>query len=649
MIHQLIQDRYYILKLLGTGGFGETYLAKDIGRASNPLCIIKYLKPASTTAAFLKKLRQLFLRQAEILGRLGHHEQMPALVSYFEQDGGFFIVHDYAEGHTLDQEFQTDQRWSESQATELLKNVLEILSFAHSQGVIHGDVKPENLVRRYRDNRIVLVDFGTVKQEQTQFTTPDGDVHVSIAVSTPGYAAAADGTVIPDYGRDVQSVGYLGIRALTGVSIEALPRDQETGEIIWSSLALANFELEAFISRLAHPLPEERFSNASEALRALLHLTDFYAPVSVAALAANTANNVALLESPPVLLTTTVDIPPATSVHGGLLTDSELANLDAWLPGETAEEQTSTRDSAQPTLSPLTGLQKILIFGGTILALMAGIMGLVGGLGFVTPPSQWQTVLDQAHQRRGTGAFDDCLKLAQQIPSTDKLYGQAQSLIIQCRLDPAKALDEDGQRPQAMALLATIPQADPAYTAAQELLGLWSDALLSQANQAYQSGNLDQAQALIQAIPPTSPSHSIAQDALASWRAEFAANQTTLAQARQAFDQQRWPEAIALAQQVRLNGQPVPEDSDYYRQNIAPLIQNAQTRQATAPETNPVTPDGAATSPGLDSNSPPPEATPEVTASSSPEVETLNNPNLASPTPTASPEAIGNIEAAVAQ
>lgn len=643
MIHQLIQERYYILKLLGTGGFGDTYLAKDIGRASNPLCIIKHLKPASTTGAFLKKLRQLFLRQAEILGRLGNHDQMPELVGYFEHDGGFFIVHDYAEGHTLDQEFKPDQRWSESQATELLKNVLEILSFAHSQGVVHGDVKPENLVRRYRDNRIVLVDFGTVKQEQTQFTTPDGDVHVSIAVSTPGYAAAADGTVIPDYGRDVQSVGHLGIRALTGMTIEALPRDPETGEIIWSSLALANFELEAFISKLAHPRPEERFNNAGEALRGLLHLTDFYAPVSVAALASNTASNVALLEAPPIVLTTATDVVPVSSAHGGLLTDNELANIDTWLPNESPSEPISTFSPAAPP--PLTGKQKLFIFGGIAAALMAGVVGLVGGLAAVNTPSEWQTALDQAHQRRGNGAFDECVKLAKQIPNTDKLYTPAQSLIIQCRLDPAKELDKDGQRPQAIQILAAIPQGDPAYVAAQELLGLWSDALLTEANQAYQSGNLDQAQALIQAIPSTSPSYQIAQSALASWQNESASNQTTLAQARQAFDQQRWSDAIALAQQIRLNGQPVPEDSDYYRQNIAPIVQNAATRQATARTTaNPNSPTNEAIS-----NSGP--ESPEVVTSPAPETEaaTPNPENAAAPTPTPSPEAIGNVEAVIAQ
>lgn len=644
MIHQLIQERYYILRLLGTGGFGETYLAKDIGRASNPLCIIKYLKPASTTAAFLKKLRQLFLRQAEILGRLGHHDQMPALVGYFEQDGGFFIVHDYAEGHTLDQEFQPDQRWSESQTTELLKNVLEILSFAHSQGVIHGDVKPENLVRRYRDNRIVLVDFGTVKQEQTQFTAPDGNVHVSIAVSTPGYTAAADGTVIPDYGRDVQAVGYLGIRALTGMSIAALPQDEDSGEVIWSSLALANFELEAFISKLAHPDPEQRFSNASEALRALLHLTDFYAPVSVAALATNTASHVVLLEAPPIILTTTVDVAPANSMHGGLLTDDQLAHIDHWLPSESSVEPIAALAPSAPT--PLTGQQKLVIFGGISAALVAGIIGLVGGLAAVNTRSEWQVALDQAHQRRGTGAFDECIKLVQGMPSTDKLYGQAQSLMIQCRLDPAKELEQDGQRPQALKLLAAIPKDDPAYVAAQELLGLWSDALLVQANQAYQGGDLDQTQAFIQAIPPQSPSHGIAQGALASWRAEFATNQATLAQARQAFDQQRWSEAMTLAQQVRLNGQPVPEDSDYYRQNISPIVQNAATRQATA---SPSPTDNPSPGPSPAINAPSAENPPDVTASSPLDGENTDADNLASPPATPSPEAIGNVEAVIAQ
>ncbi len=648
MINQLIQERYFILRLLGTGGFGDTYLAKDLGRASNPLCIIKHLKPGSHTPAFLKKVRQLFQRQAEILRRLGDHDQMPALVGHFEQDDEFFIVHDYAEGHTLDVEFKVDYRWSESQTTDLLREVLEILSFAHSQGVVHGDVKPENLVRRYRDNRLVLVDFATVKQEQTQVITADGDVHVSIAVSTPGYAATPDGFVIPDYGRDVQAVGFLGIRALTGMRLESIPKDPETGTLIWSSFALANFEFEDFVNQLAHPDPQTRFTNAADALRGLLQLTNFYAPVSVAAMANSSPRATTLLEPPPETIETTPPVTfdpalPTPSVHGELLTAAEMAVLDQQITSDGAitrpKSQSAVKSVTVPTLLPR---QKLWVLGGVGIAALAGL-GIIGaGWNFATAPSEWQAVLDQARQEQAQGNFTACQTLISQIPADETEYNQAMGVRIQCTLGPAEQLEQAGELPQALALLGKIPATDPAHTAAQELLGQWSDRLLSQASQAYLSGDLNQALALAQTIPSSSPSYAVAQDALASWQGEFSANQNLLAQSRRAFDQQQWEEAIQLAQQVRINGQPIPEDSDYYRQNIAPIVQNAATRLAAAspsPEANPENPP-APTSPNPATSTaslPPPSPSPSADATDS-------NPEAGNNEAVNSTDAIGTVE-----
>ncbi|MDG2989775.1 serine/threonine protein kinase [Candidatus Synechococcus calcipolaris G9] len=623
-----MDNRYYILRLLGTGGFGDTYLAKDIGRPSNPLCIIKHLKPASLTPDFLAQLQGLFHRQAEFLGRLTHHDQMPSLVASFEINQEFYIVHDYVEGHTMDREFLQDYRWTETQVTDLLRDVLGILCFAHAQGVVHGDLKPENLVRRYRDNRVVLVDFATVRQVQKQVVTTDGQVLVTISVSTPGYTTdTATGTVTPDYSRDIYAAGLLAIRALTGLPLEALKTDKNSGEIIWEAQALANFELEAFISRMVDPDPENRFTNAKEALRGLLHLTDFYVPESVQ-LQTNELEVSEETPDPPATITPTLP----NSLHGELLSPEQLENLDSWLPGSNGSAISANRQSSTPSVTKKTSTKKtsenpsnpktllsliqnqqgLLLWGGAGLLFLLGAIALVTGFSG-SQDNQWQTVMDQAKQKYIAGEFQGCIDLAQQIPEEDGLYSQALTLVQDCRLGPAQRLEQQGDLAAALAALEQIPPEDPVYRAAQQRMAEWSDQLLSQANQAYQGGDLDQAVRLAQAIPEQSPTYEDTQAAIASWQAEGQRNQILLTQARQAFDQRNWQEAIALTEKVTLLGQPVPEGSDYWRQHIEPLVVNAQNQLATS-QANPVAQPESTPTPGSGSGAttepPPPEERP---------------------------------------
>lgn len=85
------------------------------------------------------------------------------LLAYFEQDAEFYLVQELIEGNPIDQELTIGKSWHQEQVVYLLTEVLEVLSFVHSQGVIHRDIKPHNLIRRRKDNKLVLVDFGAVK------------------------------------------------------------------------------------------------------------------------------------------------------------------------------------------------------------------------------------------------------------------------------------------------------------------------------------------------------------------------------------------------------------------------------------------------------------------------------------------------------
>jgi len=163
MLGQTLRNRYHIIKSLVQGGFGATYLAKDLDLPGHPYCVVKQLKPEKPDPNLLLIARRLFNTEAEVLYKLGKlHDRIPNLSAHFEENGEFYLVQDFIEGHDLRKELTPGKKLSESYTIALLQNILEILVVVHQQGVIHRDIKPANLMRR-QDGKIVLIDFGAVK------------------------------------------------------------------------------------------------------------------------------------------------------------------------------------------------------------------------------------------------------------------------------------------------------------------------------------------------------------------------------------------------------------------------------------------------------------------------------------------------------
>jgi serine/threonine protein kinase, bacterial len=283
MIGKLLDHRYQIIRVLATGGFGETYIAKDTKRPGNPICVVKHLKPANSDAKVFDTAKRLFQSEAETLEKLGIHDQIPRLLAYFDEKQEFYLVQEFIEGHPLSDELLPSQRWNESQVTRLLLEVLDILKFVHAQGVIHRDIKPDNIIRRASDNKLVLVDFGAVKQlrvsggyAQTQMFTALGHHSATVAIGTPGYMPTEQGQGKPRPNSDMYSLGIIAIQALTGVAPMDLQEDPYTGEILWQHLVSVSSTLEAVLSKMVRYHFKDRFQSASEALQALQPLTSSY-------------------------------------------------------------------------------------------------------------------------------------------------------------------------------------------------------------------------------------------------------------------------------------------------------------------------------------------------------------------------------------
>jgi serine/threonine-protein kinase len=165
MIGTILRQRYLIKKLLGDGGFGETYLAEDftnIPVSSKPVCVVKRLKPEKRDEP--ETLRR-FKEEATILHELGNsYDQIPKLIDCFQENRDFYLVQEFIDGHDLTYEITDGKQWSEAEVIQLLQEVLEILAFVHQRGVIHRDIKPSNLMRRYSDDKFMLIDLGIFKK-----------------------------------------------------------------------------------------------------------------------------------------------------------------------------------------------------------------------------------------------------------------------------------------------------------------------------------------------------------------------------------------------------------------------------------------------------------------------------------------------------
>ena len=272
MLGKLLDGRYQVDRVLGAGGFGKTYLAQDTRRPGNPICVVKQLKPANSDSSFLEIARRLFNNEAETLERLGNHDQIPRLLAYFEEDREFYLVQEYIEGHSLSQELLPGQHWAESRVIELLQEVLTVLEFVHRHGVIHRDIKPDNLIRRESDNKLVLVDFGAVKQVRTQLSNTYGQVTNTVAIGTPGYMASEQAMGQPRPTSDIYGLGIIGIQALTGLMPQQFQDDINTGEILWEQIVPVSRGLANILTRMVRYHFKDRYQSAGEALQALQQL-----------------------------------------------------------------------------------------------------------------------------------------------------------------------------------------------------------------------------------------------------------------------------------------------------------------------------------------------------------------------------------------
>lgn len=268
MIGTTLQDRYLLKEKLSSGGFGETYLAESPQKLSVPQrkCVVKLLKPNRKDDS---DIVSRFKHEAEILITLGkEHDQIPKYIDYFEENQDFYIVQEYIEGHDLSNEITVGKPWSEDEVIELLQGVLKVLAYVHEQGVIHRDIKPSNIMRRYSDHKLILIDFGAVKEVIPGIE----NISSTIEIGTMAYMPSEQRQGYPQFASDIYAVGLMAIQALTGLAVGEIRKDNKLEFILPDQINVSQW-LADILAKMVQYDFRHRYRDATEVLNALKQTT----------------------------------------------------------------------------------------------------------------------------------------------------------------------------------------------------------------------------------------------------------------------------------------------------------------------------------------------------------------------------------------
>jgi serine/threonine-protein kinase len=278
-----LDKRYRIVSHLGQGGFGRTYLAEALHRF-NDRCVLKEFAPQVKSAPELQKAKELFEREAGALHKL-KHPQLPGFWELFQADigggvGCLFLVQDYVEGQTYFDLFQSGKRLSEAEVTQFLCQMLPVLSYIHSQRVIHRDITPDNIILRNSDQLPVLIDFGGVKQIAATAVSQFSSIGViETRLGKKGYAPEEQlrkGEVFVN--SDLYSLAVTALVLLTGKEPQHL-YDTFKGTWRWGQEISVTPKLQVVLQKMLAHKPGDRFSSADEVLKALGSQTPVPPPV----------------------------------------------------------------------------------------------------------------------------------------------------------------------------------------------------------------------------------------------------------------------------------------------------------------------------------------------------------------------------------
>jgi serine/threonine protein kinase len=261
IVGKTLMERYKVLAELGEGGLGKTYLAEDLHIPVVPLPrrVVKQILSQKMNSA----VKRYFKKEAQALASL-NHPQIPVLHASFEIDGIPYIVQDFIEGHDLSQEISISEDaakcWTQQDVIVFLVDMLGILDYVHSQGIIHRDIKPSNIMRRQADDALILIDFGIVKDTNSKSSS------MSRGVGTQGYMPLEQWLGNAQFNSDIYALGMTMLQAVTATYPAVLSIEQR--------LSLLRRTLSPALFAIFSSLIEEDYLQRCQSAKAALLLLE---------------------------------------------------------------------------------------------------------------------------------------------------------------------------------------------------------------------------------------------------------------------------------------------------------------------------------------------------------------------------------------
>jgi hypothetical protein len=268
-LQELLGSRYRLKRELGGGSMAEVYLAEDARHGRQVAIKVLRQEYAATFAA------ERFLREIEIAARLQHPHIVPLLDSG-EVGGNLYLVMPYVEGESLRVRLVREGRLSVSDVIRIVADVADALAYAHGKGIIHRDIKPDNIMQAGRHS--LVTDFGVAKAVSAATLAPR-DLTIGVALGTPAYMAPEQATADPnlDHRVDLYALGIVAYELLTGATPFDGPNAQAilTAHVLDAPAPLAEkrpdvpLPLATIIDRCLAKQADDRWQSADDLLQQL--------------------------------------------------------------------------------------------------------------------------------------------------------------------------------------------------------------------------------------------------------------------------------------------------------------------------------------------------------------------------------------------
>jgi serine/threonine-protein kinase len=259
---QKVIHQYQVLRTLGQGGMGTTYLAWDKGGGINGHPSLLVLKEMNADMAQVAKAQELFEREARTLKSLSH-SGIPKYYNFFVDGGKKYLAMELIHGQDLEQRVLVSGPVTPLQAIEWMIQTCNILDYIHSCNppLIHRDIKPANLMVRTRNNQVVVLDFGAVKEIGTAPGT---------RIGAEGYSSPEQDRGSPVTQSDLYAIGPTLIFLLTGVMPLKFYKKRGSGYgFDVSTIPTITPQLREVIERVCESKVRDRYQTAKELSKAL--------------------------------------------------------------------------------------------------------------------------------------------------------------------------------------------------------------------------------------------------------------------------------------------------------------------------------------------------------------------------------------------